>query len=244
MEAIKHIAHENFTDEFILAVKYFSIFGYLTYVYMLIDRWISKRYKHPYYFIHSINNAIVVYYALPALSFSVKNLYNFKEYTGGPECVILTFALHAYHIIEYFNKLTYYDYLHHGTMCFIALPLGICFNSGSLMDYSLFFLTGLPGAIDYMLLFLVRNEFIEKLTEKKINNFINLWIRCPGSISQVTMSAIVYSNNNIINDIEKYFVFITSILVFWNGIYFMNLVVSDYAIQKYKKYQLEHQHNN
>ena len=57
------------------------------------------------------------------------------------------------------------------------------------------------------------------------------------------MSAIVYSNNNIINDIERYFVFITSILVFWNGVYFMNLVVSDYAIQKYKKHQLEHQHN-
>ena len=101
MEAIKHIAHENFTDAFILAIQYLSIFGGLTYVYMLIDRFIRKQYKNPYYFIHAVNNAIVVYYTSPALGYSLKNLYNFQEYQGWPEGVILTFALHAYHIIEY-----------------------------------------------------------------------------------------------------------------------------------------------
>ena len=34
-------------------------------------------------------------------------------------------ALHIYHIISYFNKLKFDDYLHHGLMVFVALPLGI-----------------------------------------------------------------------------------------------------------------------
>ena len=78
-------------------------------------------------------------------------------------------------------------------MVFLALPLGIVSNSGFLLGYSLFFLTGIPGCIDYLLLFLTRNNFIEKITEKRINNYVNLWIRCPGCVSHTALSITAFS---------------------------------------------------
>ena len=44
---------------------------------------------------------------------------------------------------------------HHILMIGIALPIGWFVDSKSLLGYSLFFTTGLPGGIDYFLLFLV-----------------------------------------------------------------------------------------
>lgn len=229
-----YIINKHFTSEFISSVQYFACFGFITYFYMLLDRLIRKRFQNPYYFIHSINNAIVVYYTFPAIEYSIKNINNLLDYNSSPESVILTGALHAYHIIEYKDQLIYYDYLHHGTMCFIALPLGIYVNFGPMMDFALFFLSGLPGAIDYMLLFLVRNNFIKRMTEKKINNQINLWIRCPGCISQATISAVICLGDYYdVSYFDKSLIFITMLLVYWNGIYFMKLVVADYAIRKH-----------
>tara|TARA_B100001063_G_C16539366_1_gene440493 strand:- start:203 stop:586 length:384 start_codon:yes stop_codon:yes gene_type:complete len=119
-------------------------------------------------------------------------------------------------------------------MCFVALPFGLYINSGSLFDHSLFYTTGLPGMIDYFLLFLVRNDKIKKITEKKFNNYINLWIRCPGCISTAVLSmvAFCYTPDNTFSLKERIIVLLTAFIVFWNGIYFMNLVVVDYAQQK------------
>ena len=167
-------------------------------------------------------------------SYTFNNLYTFYEYPFDWRATIITGALHGYHIIEYNQKLTYYDYLHHGTMCFIALPIGSYIKSGSMMDISLFFMCGLPGMIDYFLLFLVRNDKIKKITEKKFNNYINLWIRCPGCISTTVLSmvAFCYAPDNIFTFKERMMVLLTGFIVFWNGIYFMNLVVVDYTQQK------------
>ena len=77
-------------------------------------------------------------------------------------------------------------------MCGVALPMGLTMNSGPLLNYSLFFLTGLPGGINYILLFLSRNKCMERLTQKRINNSLNLWIRAPGCISHSTLSFAVH----------------------------------------------------
>ena len=240
-----YTVNKYFTEGFINTVKFCSSFGMITYFYMILDRIISKRFKNPYYLIHSINNAIVVYYSYPAVEYSIKNINTLLEYNTTPVSTILTGALHAYHIIEYKDRLIYYDYLHHGTMCFIALPLGIYVNFGPMLDFALFFLSGLPGAIDYMLLFLARNNFIKKITEKKINNSINLWIRCPGCISQATLSLVICLGHQYnVSYFDKSLIFITMLLVFWNGIYFMKLVVADYAIQEHLLKQEKNQSNN
>ena len=119
-------------------------------------------------------------------------------------------------------------------MCMVALPLGVYVNSGALLDHSLFYITGVPGMIDYMMMFLVRNKKLNKMTQKKINTYINLWLRCPGCVSLSTLTTVVYvnSSNLIFDEIQSVMVIAIIFLVFWNGVYFMNLVVRDYAQQQ------------
>jgi len=54
--------------------------------------------------------------------------------------------------------------LHHILMILVALPISFLAKTGSLLGHSLFYTTGLPGGIDYLMLVLVRNGIINKLT--------------------------------------------------------------------------------
>ena len=221
---------EYLTDEFFY-VLYFIL---ATCTYTFVDRKLTNVYEGRYYLLHSINNAVITYCTYPAVIYSYTNLDTFNEYERSIAAPVLTAALHTYHIIEYKEKLTYYDYIHHGSMCMVALPLGVYVNSGALLDHSLFYITGVPGMIDYMMMFLVRNKKLNKMTQKKINTYINLWLRCPGCVSLSTLTTVVYvnSSNLIFDEIQSAMVIAIIFLVFWNGVYFMNLVVRDYAQQQ------------
>ena len=200
-------------------------------IYIASDYILRQRYNGVYYLIHFLNNIAVTYYSLPALIYSYTNIIKYHEYPLDYTSSILTAALHIYHIISYYNKLKFDDYLHHGLMVFIVLPLGIYLNSGSLLDHAYFYLTGPPGGINYLLLFLTRNGYIEKITQKKLNNYINLWFRCPGCISHVVLSTIAFLHNReIFSSFDVYLFLIINILIFWNGIYYMNQVVANYNI--------------
>tara|TARA_A100001015_G_scaffold306141_1_gene399966 strand:- start:433 stop:1113 length:681 start_codon:yes stop_codon:yes gene_type:complete len=207
------------------------IFKFLIYLklYILFDYLLGDYFKGKYYLIHSINNLIVTYLTFSDLLICYYDFLNLNKYKYNSNIIYLTYALHAYHIIFYFKKLRIDDWLHHILMCCIALPVSFICNYGPILSHCLFFLTGLPGFIDYFLLFLSRNKYIYKITEKKINTYLNLWIRCPGSIASTTiiiLSANVYHKR--LSFFQYFMSIISSLLVFWNGIYFMNQVVQNY----------------
>ena len=215
-------------------MNYFLQFISVLVTYCSIDYLLGDLYKGKYYLIHFINNIFITYYTF------LDVIYTFTEFNNNYQnCIInysptvITFSLHLYHTIIYYKKLQFDDWLHHILMCCVALPLTLLFNPGYLLGYSLFFLTGLPGGINYLLLFLTRNKIITRMTQKTINTSLNLWIRLPGCISHTTITLLYLINN--FHDFYLYemclIMLITSI-VFWNGIYFMNQVVQNYAICK------------
>jgi hypothetical protein len=53
---------------------------------------------------------------------------------------------------------------------------------GRAPDYAAFFLSGLPGGIDYVLLVLHYHGFVSRHTEKWWFAHVNVWIRSPGPI--------------------------------------------------------------
>ncbi len=215
---------------------YVSQFLFYFFLFVGIDRILGNKIKGKYYLIHFIANMIIVYLTLPDVIFTYTNFLLVYLYPINYHSAMVTFSLHFYHIYEYYNSLKFQDWLHHITMIFISLPLGILANSGSLLGHGLFYLTGLPGGIDYLLLCLNRNEIISKYSEKRINTTLNLWIRSPGCIIHSALTIIsLFMNFKLVNYIDLYASIITSVLIFWNGIYFMNRVVSDYAIVTYKK---------
>lgn len=190
-----------------------------------------------YYFNHIICNGIVVYYTYSSMidSYYLNEIIKPEQIISLELARITVYSLHLYHIIWYFRNLRRDDWIHHIMMIGIALPLTHIIPQGNVISHGLFFTTGLPGLIDYFLLFLNRNNIIPRFIEKRINLFLNLWIRAPGCIMNAcisTMNMITYSNN--FNIYQYYAGKIILGSIFWNGIYFMEQVVSNYAIY-YKK---------
>lgn len=182
-----------------------------------------------YYLIHFINNMIITYLTYYDVILSYTDIINFDKHNTSLLPTVMTFSLHAYHTAIYYKKFRFDDWLHHILMCIVALPIAVLANGGILLNHSLFYLTGLPGGIDYFLLFLQRNNFINKITEKKINNYINLWLRCPGCIIHAGLTMVLYSlRGNEFTYLQSCFALITGLITYWNGIYFMNQVVVNY----------------
>ena len=205
---------------------------------IFFDKLLPKNIKGKYYLSHAVINLLII---INSWDDTINSYTNFdasiKSKTGYIP-TMLVYSLHFYHMIAYFKKLRFDDWLHHILMVLIALPLSSMVNTGTLLNHSLFFLCGLPGMIDYILLFLARNNIIDKMTEKYVNKQLNLWIRAPGCVAHSALSIIAFFKNKDSEVSSKYdfiVVLITSLLVYWNGIYFMEQVVSDYKKNEIKR---------
>jgi len=218
--------------EMMMIFFYFiSFFG----VYTGIDKWIGTKYNGKYYLIHGFNNAIIVYLTYNDVISTFTDFNNVLTENINILPSIITYSLHCYHIFIYHKSFKSDDWLHHILMG-LALVLAHQFNTGRLINYSLFFTTGFPGMIDYFLLFFVKNNILDLIIEKKINNYINLWIRCPGCISHAVLTLIVYNvyrHTILQGHFEQFGYIFTAVITYWNGIYFMNKVVISYNLKHY-----------
>ena len=249
------LGHENiFNTLFDMYFSYMCVVLSIIF-YSSVDYILQQKVQGSYYIIHAFNNACIIgltltdtitLYTDPYKAFSPSLTIEYATY--------LTYGLHLYHILMYIKKLRYDDWLHHGLMIFVALPIGSYFGSIKLLSHSLFYTTGLPGMIDYICLSLVRNKRMERITEKKINRYLNTYIRNPGC----TIHAYITLINVMMYDkqIERYdfpyeaslfnitVSLISAIIVFWNGIYFMDQVVGNLYIEREKtKYNLPKDYN-
>jgi hypothetical protein len=181
-----------------------------------------------YYAVHTIHNAGIVYLTAPEV---YRTLTNFGSVATTPTnyfAAELVFALHLYHCVYYWRKFRFDDWLHHILMIGVALPIGIAVPSGTLLGFSLFFTTGLPGGIDYFLLFLTRNLWINRLTEKRVNAWLATWIRAPGCVAQAALTLAFLSMQNVVTAPNyAWLAYLTAGLNYWNGMYFASQVLYD-----------------
>lgn len=200
-----------------------------TLAFINLDRAVhARQFSHPYYLIHALHNAAIVALTADDVLTTFTNFHSLHNYGINIHALRLCFALHIYHVICYWRQFRVDDWLHHVLMISVALPIGGLLPSTTLLGFSLFFTTGLPGGIDYALLFCVRNGWIARRTEKVANKFLNTWIRSPGCVAQATLT-IAYmfsSHGEQSGGILWYLGFIPAILNYWNGQYFMAQIVS------------------
>lgn len=195
----------------------------------LMDTAIKKQgFEKPYYAVHAIHNALIVYNTVPDVYYSLTEFSKISSYPTNIIAIQLCFALHLYHFLLYWRTFCFTDWLHHGLMIGIALPIGCLLEAHTFLGMSLFFTTGLPGGIDYILLFGSRNGYVHKETQKKVNTAMNVWIRSPGCVAMATLS-LVYTLSTQEPMPMKLVALIPSILNYWNGQYFMQQVVMDSA---------------
>lgn len=202
---------------------YFSLFCGLDILFT------NARFDGVYYLIHALHNGMIVQNTFGDVWTTYTDFGSLEKYEPNYHAASLVFALHFYHIAMYYQKFRFDDWLHHITMIFMALPIGVYLPSSTLLGYSLFFTTGLPGGIDYFLLFLVRNGWLGRLQEKWMNHWLNVWIRSPGCASHAAITILYLGRIQSVG--VQVLSFIPGLLNYWNGQYFMEQVVSDYARQ-------------
>jgi len=188
-----------------------------------------------YYFVHAFHNALVVYSTYGEVISTFTDFDNVGNSPSNYYAAELVFALHMYHCIRYWRKFRMDDWLHHILMVVVALPIGITVPSGKLLGFSLFFTTGLPGGIDYFLLFLTRNGLLRRELEKKVNTFLSTWVRAPGCVAQAALT-FAYSgmHNSVVvqNSLYIFLAYLTAFLNYWNGMYFGAQVIYDAGMRQ------------
>ena len=164
--------------------------------------------------LHSMINFIIVY----IISGDVYLLYtdplnNIRTLESKIDCNFIV-LLHIYHYFVFKN--TRMDYFHHfifvGCGC---VPIFYCYSS-NLIRLTTFSGCGLPGAIEYLTLTLVKNNKLNSLKQKRFNSHLYNYFRYPTTIYSITVIYISYLQDltQVIHPIIIYYIML---LVFING---------------------------
>jgi len=111
--------------------------------------------KSRWFSLHTVVNAMVV---MLAAEDTFATLADPVHATTGPAttlAVSLIIALHVYHAA--FFTLDAVDVIHHVVSVGILGPLAVCYRPGVFLNYVSFFVSGLPGGVDYAMLALVKH---------------------------------------------------------------------------------------
>ena len=174
-----------------------------------------------WFFIHTFVNGLVSYYNLSdtLLTLTQPEKYSLLPMSSNAFMATNTaIAAHFYHMIIFYDELKPEEWFHHLIMMtFNGLSVYVLGNK--LQSASAFFLCGLPGFIDYGMLWLVKMNWIPKRYEKWTYLYLTTFIRSPGAV------VVTYVSLSQIFKIESttrlgYCLLLTG-LNFWNGQYYM-----------------------
>ena len=87
-------------------------------------------------------------------------------------------SLHFFHILQYW-PLSFEDIVHHFLMVGVCIPYSMYIGVNKLSNYLVFFITGLPGCISYLFVFLAKNKFVSKKTSITVHALVSSLIRAP-----------------------------------------------------------------
>ncbi len=140
----------------------------------------------------------------------------------------LACTLHIYHCI--FFKIRFEDWMHHILSCFIFAPTCVKFSSKGLSVFY-FFCTGLPGAIDYTVLSLVKAGRIVKKRQKQIASSLNAYIRMPGG---VFCAGLLFKDgvNIYLTNIAGIELILLSIMIYGNSCFYGKQAMENYGMYK------------
>lgn len=183
----------------------------------ILKRAVVVDVKARWFLLHAIGNGVVCLAGVPDM---VAVLANPFCALAGPllswtPCHI-ALGLHLYHLIAFTTRLD--DVVHHVVFCGVFGTLTLTQTYGPVMNLLLFFITGLPGGITYFLLFLVGTGRFEKLEEKRLSSYINVWLRTPGLV--FTASIMIGATVHGFIHVPVWSITLVICLVMANGIYY------------------------
>jgi len=210
-----------------------------TLIFAVLDLLVVPK-KSRWFSLHTISNSFTTYYSFPDFILTwVHPLKSIGVMNWRP--LNITVTLHFYHML-FFSNLNTIDWVHHIVMMYVAVYMYL-FPLGAPINAVIFFVNGLPGGLDYLLLAFVKHNWISPFTEKSINVYLNNWIRSPGILIStylaVLLSCTYYDNFQVPHVLPEflpgYFIFecILSALIplalYWNAQYFNQRVLLNYG---------------
>jgi hypothetical protein len=209
-------------------------FGFMVLIMIFLffcDNLIAKRYILPkgrYFFLHAIANGIVVFASIPdlirALTYHPYDTLNHPAWSVVGNSA--TMGLHLYHILAF--TLTSEDWWHHLQfipMCF-ATPM-FKRNIGCAVALSNFFLSGLPGGLEYVFLVLVMHGKMQKKTEKSYFAWLNQWVRGPGAVWTMILGYFSWRENLL--PLHGAVAWTFGLFHLYNGMYFNQIAIESNA---------------
>ena len=191
---------------------------------------VIKNLNTRWFFIHAYMNLCVTYYSIPSFTYCLQNIgtcHLIKWTDDSYFAFWFTIIPHIYHMIFFTKYLKYSEWFHHITMCVICSPMTYFLDS-IVTDVALLFICGIPGLIDYLLLWLVKLDIFSKKYEKLIYVYISVLIRSPGILFSIFLGIPA-----IINSYHEYnylFFFLSlsnMVFSYWNAQYYMAITCRD-----------------
>lgn len=222
-------------------IEYFQILISITLIdWFFVRNFIQK--KAQYFFLHILFNSWVTYICFNnALKVLINPNSCYSDFIISDTATLSTKGIvvfHFYHSLMESKNLSFEDWVHHIISCFFVGAIGINCKGGRIVDLINIFMCGIPGGIDYCLLFLVKYNIIDKLSEKRLNRLLNLLIRMPGMM----ISFYIWLFHIHIWIHFDYFQIIGGIvgmgLHTLNSIYYCDKVVGNYHLTCYKIKQI------
>jgi len=176
-----------------------------------------------WYAIHVYCNMYVVIKTLPIIYLYFNN--PIYALTDSTEYNIHYYAIipHIYHCLAF--NLTKDDIFHHVVFVFCGILFKLMIDVGFTIAFYLFFINGLPGAIDYTMLILYKTNHITKLKRHRLAVFLNSWIRCPGLIfSNSLLVCYILANDSISSLLKCVYIVMSFYMWSYNGLYYNYLV--------------------
>eukprot|EP00756_Hemistasia_phaeocysticola_P003082 Hpha_TRINITY_DN12057_c1_g2::TRINITY_DN12057_c1_g2_i1::g.140934::m.140934 len=207
---------------------------------MLAYTFLRRSNKGHWFALHAIANAFVVIFAAPDVFYTLQDPNNAISMVGCDDRLFacndvatsIIWAVHLYHILFYQN-LPWDDWFHHLLFCGTIIPLHFMWTWGVWANMLSFFISGLPGGIDYFLLALVKAKWIDPLAEKRANTYLNMWLRSPGLVLTMVILYVGYIYGE--HSIPLIPVICGGVLVFFNGQYYAERVVGSCHVSTYRR---------
>lgn len=159
----------------------FSIFIIIFVFDKLISFYTKNNNLMRWYFLHSFGNLLICLYTItPMLKLLSDPIYNIQNPIRFEESTLISAVLHTYHLL--FFKCNMDDLVHHLTFVLFGTITHYLVNWGYIAALYHFFICGLPGGIDYLVLGLVKAGKVGKRTRIRLAVELNNWVRAPGII--------------------------------------------------------------
>jgi hypothetical protein len=188
---------------------------------------IFREFNTTYFLLHFIVNCINTYLLIPLIYniiYDPIGKYILMDNWNKLDIIYpMIIGLHTFHLVHNISKI-YYDEIIHHILTHIFWYF-ISYTDNPFYIAPIIAMSGIPGGITYLLLFINKYNLISRITEKKISMYLNIWLRAPMCIIFATLLYIQGCNNNIF-----YETLFMVLFIIVNGIHFMHNITESYYI--------------